>query len=152
MRLQVSLTVGDQTHQAGLQGFELVLRTDITGDFMWFSRFLPGHSMCFSRSLVWCGSLFQLPWLPQLISPLSDIIIKREYLSGSEGCVTYATFTLVISVPVLIDTGAAVVVSAWSGDWISEHIITHRTDQLLFRHNAGSGLHLCTLGIKVREA
>ena len=51
----------------------------------------------------------------------------------------------------MCDAGVAVVVSTWSGDWISEHIQTDRTQELLFRQdNAGRG-HVYTQKNKDKE-
>ena len=62
-----------------------------------------------------------------------------------EGFVTQWTFTHITGVPVLSDAGFAVVVSTWSGDWISEHLQTDGTHELLLRmEKTGSG-HFDTL-------
>ena len=140
MRLQVSLTVGGQTNQTGLQGSEVGLSTDVTGHFIWFSRIL-----------VCAGSFVQLLGFPDLVSHPRNESIDQDVWSLIEDCLTQWTLTHITGVPVMSDAGFAVVVSTWSADWISEHIQTDRTQELLFRQdNAGRG-HGYTLKINKKD-
>ncbi len=109
MRLQMSFTVRDLTHQTRLQGFQLSFLTDVTQNFS-----------CFLRTFLFT-----------VIYELSECGINLEIRSLLESFFTVWTAAGLAVVPALIQTGLAEVVSTWSRDWISEHVQTYRALNLL---------------------
>ena len=101
MRLQVSLTVGDQTHQAGLQGLQFGSGADVTGNFSWFG--------CLWLSAAAPG--FLLSCLSELSSHLREQRVDVQLRSRVEYLFTHRTQVLVIGIPVFSDAVFAEVVS-----------------------------------------
>ncbi|KAI2666499.1 ORF V: Enzymatic polyprotein [Labeo rohita] len=103
MWLQMSLTVRALTHQAGLQGLQLSIITEVTENF----RFC--HTRLFFKVLY----------------DLSECCVDLEVWSFTECFFTEWTVAILTLVPALVQAALTEAVSTWSADWIGEHIQTH---------------------------
>lgn len=107
VRLQVSITVWGQTHQAGLLGPHLqgCGGTDITHHLT--------RSGCVQRQSGWAGC-----HLPKCVRQLFESCVDAYFRPALEWSVTAGAPTNVATVPHILYAGLAEVVSAGSGYWI----------------------------------
>ena len=124
MRLQVSLTVGGQTHQAGLQGVPFGFGADVTRNISWLG----------SRPLRAAGELLHT------CSHLRYDGVDVQLRSAAELLFAHGTFTPDANVPVFRDAALAEVVPTWYSDWLSEHVQADGAQKVIFREEtAGCG-------------
>ena len=93
-----------------------------------FQSFLSHSSAEITHNLRFIQNSFL-----EVIYNLSECCIDLEFWSLGEFLFTEWTVTLLTVTPACFNTFHAEVVSTWSGDWISEHIQTDRTQELIFR-------------------
>lgn len=121
VRLQVGFTVRGQTDQAGLQGLHLHGRgsTDIT-------QHLPCLG-CRQRWDRWTDYYFL-----ECVCQLFKCCVDAYFRPGAEWLFTGGALADFINIPQILDAGLAEVVSAGSGDWVGEHLLTDGALELLF--------------------